>query len=503
MPNDLKPVLRRPRRSRRSESLGLPVIGMESEFNVILDGREIDPREYWGHPRAFITGLLLPRERSSSHVVTGGAVYFDRGVIEVVTPVIELAPGCSARVVRNLWEQIGYVREQLDRWSERTNHDVRLRAYSTHYNISFELPRHQLSKTRNVKSLALLLAYILPVPVMMLAANRRSTGVGVRPRGERIEITVDFTPDPTLMIAAASLIAGVVRAVMEWPSYDLSMLDRVGGGIIAGVVPGPHTTRKGWLTKDIHYPASPYTSDPDAVMWRTRDGRTMSLRRMAFETSMYFRHSIRRYSDPFTMRLLFSILAGRAPSLLDLADRPAAYDDVGRLCRWGMLIQEIADWPATAAVSGDAMGTLARYIDARDAERTREKTTGYGSAKPGSSDSKEAEMQEITVPAPDEGFERRRSAATAKAPVKAPERRRAERRRQKKAIPFPDRRLSRSAYERVFLMLVSGKAIDVGGKRYRPVGMRGWTHAIFRSESDGSTKLVSIDQLLGRMRDWS
>ena len=84
----------------------MPVTGMEAEFNVVMDGVEIDPRAYWGDPTAFIDAPLLRRTRSSLQLPTGGAVYFDRGVIEVVTPVIELAPGCTARVVRNLWEQI-------------------------------------------------------------------------------------------------------------------------------------------------------------------------------------------------------------------------------------------------------------------------------------------------------------------------------------------------------------------------------------------------------------
>ncbi|HXH39141.1 MAG TPA: hypothetical protein VNN08_10980, partial [Thermoanaerobaculia bacterium] len=66
--------------------LEMPVIGMESEFNVWLDEVEVDPREYWGHPGAFIDRPLLPREKTSLQLPTGGAVYFDRGVIEVVTP---------------------------------------------------------------------------------------------------------------------------------------------------------------------------------------------------------------------------------------------------------------------------------------------------------------------------------------------------------------------------------------------------------------------------------
>ena len=46
---------------------------------------------------------------------------------------------------------------------------------------------------------------------------------------------------------------------------------------IAGVIPGKHTTRKGWLTKDFQYPRSPYTTDIDARVWEARDGSRMSV----------------------------------------------------------------------------------------------------------------------------------------------------------------------------------------------------------------------------------
>src|SRR5258707_2815971 len=171
----------------QSTRLGMPVIGMESEFNVWLDEVEIDPKPYWEHPGAFIDRPLLPREKTSLQLPTGGAVYFDRGAIEVVTPVIELAPRCTARVVRNLWEQIAFVRAQLTRWGKEDNHSVRLKAYSAHYNVSYEIPEAEQTADRNEKTLALLLAYILPVPVMLAGANRRSTAVGVRPPGGRVE----------------------------------------------------------------------------------------------------------------------------------------------------------------------------------------------------------------------------------------------------------------------------------------------------------------------------
>jgi hypothetical protein len=77
-----------------------------------------------------------------------------------------------------------------------------------------------------------------------------------------------------------------------------------------------------------------------------------------------------------------------------------------------------------------------------------------------------------------------------------------ERRRKNYAVPFPDRRLTRSAYEQVFLKLVSGSRLRFGGDLYVPIGMKGWYHAIFRCESDGSERLLTIDQLLDRMNDW-
>jgi hypothetical protein len=546
----------------------MPVTGMEAEFNVILDGVEIDPRKYWGHPAAFIDRPLLTREKSSYQIPTGGAVYFDRGVIEVVTPVIELAPGCTARVVRNLWEQIAFVRDELTRWEKRTGHHVRLKAYSTHYNVSFELPRAEQGRERNVEALALLLAYLLPIPMAPVATNRRSTGLGVRPRGNRIEITADFTPDPGLMVASATLVVGITREVMSWPSYSLSLLDRLPLPTVAGVVPGKHTTRQGWLTKDFHYPRSPFTSDLDDRVWRTRDGRVMSLRAMARSVAWYFRRPIRRYSDPFSFRQLFGVLNGQGPSLLDLQDRPGAYEDVGRLCRWGAVLPALtarARGRPTAGLAWSA-GTFAEFCASRDRERALHRaqlglppepaapvrTGAVTAARHRTPPSPAARRRPVRPPAPAKSPRQRASApdaATSQVPENAPppagvptltlssvrassalsvravaprdrrippgegyaartraktapERRKSERRAQKAPIPFPDRRLTRSAYERVFLKLVSGGRLRIGRDTYTPVGMKGWYQAIFRRDSDGRERLLTIDQLLQRMDSW-
>jgi hypothetical protein len=528
------------RRLRRTK-LAMPVIGMESEFNVWLDEKEINPEPYWKHPSAFIDRPLLSREKSSLQLPTGGAVYFDRGVIEVVTPVIELAPASTARMVRNLWEQIGFVRDQLTSWGHRTGHTVRLKAYSSHYNISYEIPKSQQNARRNEKLLALLLAYILPAPVMVVGANRRSTGVGVRPRGSRLEITVDFTPDPGLMIATATLIVGIVRELMTWPSYELSLLEKLPIPIIAGVTPGKHTTRKGWLTKDFHYDRSPYTSDINETLWTTQTGEKKSLRQIGKEVAWFFRKSIRRYSDPFSFRLLFAVLDGRAPSLLELVDRPAAYEDVGRLCRWGMVIHELKNYESEIGMLAPwrefDRDSIDQFVIAREQARQKHRSemanvsaseprarTRAMSAKDGKSPEAVALEEVQTRPIRRSVLSRRRSDRPGKLVPRRPSqyvdrrgmsllpgngktaverRRNAERRRNSYAIPFPDRRLTRSAYEQVFLKLVSGGRLRMGSDLYTPVGMKGWYHAIFRRESDGAEKLLSIDQLLKKMNDWT
>jgi hypothetical protein len=537
-PIDTKDQSRLDRAIARTK-LDMPVIGMESEFNVWLDGVEIDPKPYWTHPAAFIDRPLLPREKSSLQLPTGGAVYFDRGVIEVVTPVIELAPHSTARMVRNLWEQIGFVRDQLTKWEKNNGHTVRLKAYSSHYNISYEIPRSQQNAKRNEKALALLLTYILPIPVMLVASNRRSTGVGVRPRGSRIEVTVDFTPDPGLMIAAATLIVGIVREVMTWPSYDLSMLQKLPIPVVAGVVPGKHTTRKGWLTKDFHYPQSPYTSDVNEPLWTTQFGDKRSLRQMATDVAWFFRKSIRKYSDPFSFRLLFAILEGRAPSMLELVDRPTAYEDVGHLCRWGMVIHELKNYETEMELMRPKRQafeptSIDEHVHARHAARSVHLTELDSVADTPAA--KDAEPTPLPLPprrrpganggrsrARNASLSRRRSDTPGKlVPARAirqyldrrgtsllppsqpprERRNRIDRRKHDYTIPFPDRRLTRSAYEQVFLKLVSGSRLRMGEELYTPIGMKGWYHAVFRRESDGAERLMTIDQLLGKMKDW-
>jgi hypothetical protein len=327
------------------ERLELAATRMEAEFALVVNDEQVKPEELFGDPRAFVRGPLMHRQGTSYHIPTGGAVYFDTGVIEVATPVIEIERGCAARAGRSLWEAILFIRSELDEWERRERKSARLVGFSTHYNISFELPSAEQGMNRTIEKLALLLCYILPAPVMLLAANRRSTGIGVRPRGDRIEVTADFTPSSSLMIATASLIIGIVRSVMTWPSFDLDALDRLRLPVIRNFAPMPHTSRKGWLARFDCYPRNPFAESIEEPIWEMKcrcpeDEPLCCLRAIAEKIFKHFWRPIARVSDQFTFRLIESVIGGRAPSLLELDDRPKEYEDVGRLCRWDNLFPE-------------------------------------------------------------------------------------------------------------------------------------------------------------------
>lgn len=203
-----------------ADRLAQPAFGLEAELTLLVDDAPADPEAVFGDPRGFIREPMMHRIGTSYHLPNGAAVYFDTGVIEIATPAIELERGCVTRAARSLWEGIDFIRRQLDVWGRERDRRVRLQGFSTHYNVSVGDRPGGMSMPA-IRRLARTLVFVLPVPVMMLGTNRRSTGVGVRPRAGRIEVTADFTPDAALMIAAGSFVAGVVREVGAWPAASL------------------------------------------------------------------------------------------------------------------------------------------------------------------------------------------------------------------------------------------------------------------------------------------
>jgi hypothetical protein len=206
------------------------------------------------------------------------------------------------------------------------------------------------------------------------------------------------------MAATATLIVGIVRDVMTWPSYDLGQLDAREIPVVRHFLPVPHSSRKGWVAKYSCFPSNPFTADVDGVRWTTRSGERMSLRNMAGRTTRAFWPAIRALGDPLSLRLIAAVMRGRAPSLLEMDDRPVAYEDVGRLCKWNDL--------------------------------------------------------------------------------------------------FPVTLLPRSRYERVLSNTIAGRRVRMDGAWHRPIGMRGWTHVVFKRERDGKRQVRSLDDMLMHLDAW-
>jgi hypothetical protein len=338
---DAKASKRRP----AADWLGLAAGGLEAEFTLLIDERPARPEQVFGDPRGFLDLPLMHRTGRSFHLPTAAAIYFDTGVIELATPVMELERGCFARLARSLDESLALVRAGLDRWQRRTGHRARLQGFSAHYNVS-PLTRPPAAaaaiRARDVERferLAWLLAHILPAPVMLLATNRSSTGVGIRPRAPRFEVTADFSPDPRRIAATGAVAAGIIAAVTiaavtNWPDATIDRIRGLGIPVIEGFAPMPHTSRAGWLARVDCFPDNPFACDPDAAIWPTDRGR-LSLRAIARRVWDVFAASIALVADRPSFALAAAIIAGTSTSWLDQADRPAAYDDVAGDRAWG------------------------------------------------------------------------------------------------------------------------------------------------------------------------
>src|SRR5207302_2323203 len=101
-----KQSVRKVKKRERKSAISLPLaahrafagaVGMEAEFTVHLDGKAVKPEDVFGSPTKIVRAPMMHRAGRSYHLPTGGAVYFDTGVIEIATPMIEIDKGCAAR----------------------------------------------------------------------------------------------------------------------------------------------------------------------------------------------------------------------------------------------------------------------------------------------------------------------------------------------------------------------------------------------------------------------
>src|SRR3954467_11076013 len=130
------------------QRLKLAAMGLEAECSLMLDDQPTRPEDLFGSPRDFIRGELMHRQGTSYQLPTGSAVYFDTGVIEVATPVVEPMLGCAARASRSLWEALQFIRQEADAWDESEGRKTRSVGFSAHYNVSLAASSGQPANSR-------------------------------------------------------------------------------------------------------------------------------------------------------------------------------------------------------------------------------------------------------------------------------------------------------------------------------------------------------------------
>jgi hypothetical protein len=134
---------------------------------------------------------------------------------------------------------------------------------------------------------------VLPAPVMLLATNRESTGIGSparRPHRDHCRLHAGRGDD-----GGRIALTGIIREA-TWPSFD-SQPAASRPSMYRDSARCPTRRVKRWLARFDCYPQNPLTSDPndpEAVAGRFS----------------YFRLPIARVADPFTLRLIGAVGAG-------------------------------------------------------------------------------------------------------------------------------------------------------------------------------------------------
>src|SRR5438067_1261613 len=131
------------------------------------------------------------------------------------------------------------------------------------------------------------------------------------------------------------VIAVVVQTVLRWEDFGLRQWNRHAISRITPFRLRKHSSRRGWRVTAESLGQNPFTSNINAPLWKLRDGRLLSLRAIAAEILTPFHRRIRQIGDSSTLEHITAIFDGDARSLLDFAERPQAYDNVGRTIDWG------------------------------------------------------------------------------------------------------------------------------------------------------------------------
>lgn len=216
------------------------LVGVEHEFVVRLDGRQIDFRQVIH--RLEIPGRQIDAADPNAYRgAWGGSITADGPEAEIATPPVTVGPMVGARVASIAAAGASVLRGALPPGAT-------LEGYSTH--LSVQVPRGCEGRA------ALHLAERFAPALTWLLDGPGSPGLLVRPRPGRLELGGDYVDDERLELAAVFAI-GAVRAAVRSTSRSARFACAIGlGWLVApapprlAVTPSPAVARYGWFIGD-------------------------------------------------------------------------------------------------------------------------------------------------------------------------------------------------------------------------------------------------------------
>ena len=229
------------------------LVGLEHEFRVRLDGRQIDFRQVIH--RLPIDGLRIdPADPDAYRCPWGGTITADGREAEIAIAPVTAGPAMAGRVVGTG----ARARTELEAVLPP---GATLEGYSTHLSVS--VPDRALERTadRFIRHFS--------VAMTLLLDGAASPGLLVRPRLGRLEIGGEFADGDRLAAASVFALGATRAAARRSPVAGHRLPPKL------SVAPQPAVERYGWFVGDAEL-AAPLHRDGASTPVRLADGRSMS-----------------------------------------------------------------------------------------------------------------------------------------------------------------------------------------------------------------------------------
>lgn len=285
--------------SGTGEPIHVAISGLEQEYGVFLDGRQVD----FGH----LIDRIVPRDAVRCFAFDECARFVRSGAVWTVdAPHAEIAT--SPRTVRRgiagvLADDALYEREALLRrlrLAAGGRGRADLRGYSTHINA--------LARGVDGWRLAGMIASTYSPAIMLLADRRGSPGLLVRPRPSRLEIGTEYLETRDDIVAASLFaLAAVIRAWRACLGEDPGMPAPLATGRIR-----PTWQRPGWFVPRDAFGDDLYALGRSARL-RRADGRIELAGTRLATTWDDLRQVAAEIAAPEELTLVDDLVAGRTP----------------------------------------------------------------------------------------------------------------------------------------------------------------------------------------------